>query len=382
MTWHRTLATLGLAWFAAAAAPLHAAEDISKAKSDVNSITKKLNDLDVWFSDATRRQRDLQQELRSTDQSIAGTSSDIRDIEAELKRIGAELADLNAQMQTLTAQRQQQAELIANHLAAAYRLTGEDFLKLLLNQQDPDQLDRMMHYHRYFAQARSDAIDAYKKTLAEIAANAAATQQREQALAQQQRNLDAERDELRSKRQGRERLLASLKTEMQGKADERARLTEDRKRLESLITELQRRAQRGEVASGAFARAKGKLPWPTAGKVAHRFGQDRSGGLLKWQGIFIDAPEGTPVTAVHSGRIAYSDWFRGFGLLTIIDHGNGFMSLYAHSDVLYKQIGDTVTAGETIATTGRSGGQTESGLYFEIRSNGTAIDPLVWLSRR
>ena len=382
MTWHRTLATLGLAWFAAAAAPLHAAEDISKAKSDVNSITKKLNDLDVWFSDATRRQRDLQQELRSTDQSIAGTSSDIRDIEAELKRIGAELADLNAQMQTLTAQRQQQAELIANHLAAAYRLTGEDFLKLLLNQQDPDQLDRMMHYHRYFAQARSDAIDAYKKTLTEIAANAAATQQREQALAQQQRNLDAERDELRSKRQGRERLLASLKTEMQGKADERARLTEDRKRLESLITELQRRAQRGEVASGAFARAKGKLPWPTAGKVAHRFGQDRSGGLLKWQGIFIDAPEGTPVTAVHSGRIAYSDWFRGFGLLTIIDHGNGFMSLYAHSDVLYKQIGDTVTAGETIATTGRSGGQTESGLYFEIRSNGTAIDPLVWLSRR
>jgi len=382
MTWRRTLASLGLAWFAAAAAPLHAAEDISKAKSDVNSITKKLNDLDVWFSDATRRQRDLQQELRSTDQSIAGTSSDIRDIEAELKRIGAELADLNAQMQTLTAQRQQQAELIANHLAAAYRLTGEDFLKLLLNQQDPDQLDRMMHYHRYFAQARSHAIDAYKKTLTEIAANAAATQQREQALAQQQRNLDAERDELRSKRQGRERLLASLKTEMQGKADERARLTEDRKRLESLITELQRRAQRGEVASGAFARAKGKLPWPTAGKVAHRFGQDRSGGLLKWQGIFIDAPEGTPVTAVHSGRIAYSDWFRGFGLLTIIDHGNGFMSLYAHSDVLYKQIGDTVTAGETIATTGRSGGQTESGLYFEIRSNGTAIDPLVWLSRR
>ena len=381
MTWRRTLASLGLAWFAAAAAPLHAAEDISKAKSDVNSITKKLNDLDVWFSDATRRQRDLQKELRSTDQSIAGASSDIRDIEAELKRIGAELADLNAQMKTLTAQRQQQAELIANHLAAAYRLTGEDFLKLLLNQQDPDQLDRMMHYHRYFAQARSDAIDAYKKTLAEIAANAAATQLREQALAQQQRNLDSERDELRSKRQGRERLLASLKTEMQGKADERARLTADRKRLESLIAELQRRAQRGEVASGAFARAKGKLPWPTAGKLAHRFGQDRSGGLLKWQGIFIDAPEGTPVTAVHPGRVAYSDWFRGFGLLTIIDHGNGFMSLYAHSDVLYKQIGDTVTAGETIATTGRSGGQTESGLYFEIRSNGTAIDPLVWLSK-
>jgi len=382
MAWRHTLASFGLAWLAVATSTLHAAEDISKAKSDVNNITKKLNDLDAWFSDAARRQRDLQKELRSTDQSIAGTSGDIRDIEAALKRINAELADLNAQMETLTAQRQQQAELIASHLAAAYRLTGEDFLKLLLNQQDPDQLDRMMHYHRYFAQARSDAIDAYKRTLAEIAANTAATQQREQALAQQQRNLDSERDELRSKRRARERLLASLNTEMQGKSEERARLTEDRKRLESLIAELQRRAQRGEVTTGAFARAKGRLPWPTNGKVAHRFGQDRSGGLLKWQGIFIDAPEGTPVTAVHPGRVAYSDWFRGFGLLTIIDHGNGFMSLYAHSDVLYKQIGDTVAAGETIATTGRSGGQTESGLYFEIRSNGTAIDPLAWLVKR
>jgi murein hydrolase activator len=382
MTWRHTLASIGLVWLVLATSTIDAAEDISKAKSDVNSITKRLNDLDAWFSDATRRQRDLQTELRSTDQSIAGTSGDIRDIEAELKRIGAELADLNRQMKTLTEQRHQQAELIASHLAAAYRLTGEDFLKLLLNQQDPEQLDRMMHYHRYFAQARSDAINAYQQTLGEIAANADQTQQREQALALQQRNLDTERDELRSKRHARERLLVSLNTEMQGKTAERARLTEDRKRLESLIAELQRRAQRGEVTSGAFARAKGRLPWPTNGKIAHRFGQDRSGGLLKWQGIFIDAPEGAPVAAVHAGRVAYSDWFRGFGLLTIIDHGNGFMSLYAHSDVLYKQIGDAVAAGETIATTGRSGGQTESGLYFEIRSNGTAIDPLAWLIKR
>src|SRR5262245_48686670 len=207
MTWRHAFASIGFALLVLTTCSIDAAEDISKAKSDVNSITKRLNDLDAWFSDATRRQRDLQKELRSTDQSIAGTSSDIRDIEAELKRIGVELAKLNDKMNTLTEQRHQQAELIASHLAAAYRLTGEDFLKLLLNQQDPEQLDRMMHYHRYFAQARSDAINAYQQTLTEIAATAAATQQREQALAQQQRNLDAERDELRTKRHGRERLL-------------------------------------------------------------------------------------------------------------------------------------------------------------------------------
>jgi len=381
MSWRTTLAYVAFAWLAVAPNALNAAEDISKAKSDINGITKRLNDLDAWFSDATRRQRDLQKDLRSTDQSIAGTSSDIRQIEAELKRIGAELADLNERATALSAQRTAQAELIASHLAAAYRLTGEDFLKLLLNQQDPEQLDRMMRYHRYFAQARTAAINAYQETLAEIATNADAVRAREQALGEQQRSLDGERDQLRSQRQDRERLLTSLKGQMKDKSDERTRLTQDRKRLEALIAELQRRAQRNEV-SGVFARNKGKLPWPTTGKVAHRFGQDRSGGLLKWQGIFIDAPEGTPVTAVHPGRVAFSDWLRGFGLLTIIDHGNGYMSLYAHSDVLYKQVGDRVTAGETIATTGRSGGQNESGLYFEIRSNGTATDPLAWLMRR
>jgi septal ring factor EnvC (AmiA/AmiB activator) len=359
---------------------VNAAQDISKARRDIDGITKRLNDLDAWFSDATRRQRDLQKELRSTDQSIAGTSSDIRQIEDELKRLGKELTGLAEQMKQLNEQRDEQAQLVASHLAAAYRLSGEDFLKLVLNQQNPEQLDRMVHYHRYFSVARTEALTEYQATLAEIAANAEATRSREQALAEQQRNLDGEREELRSKRHGRERLLVSLNSEMQGKSQERSRLAEDRKRLESLIAELQRRAQKAEATT--FARSKGKLPWPSPGKLAHRFGEQRSGGLLKWQGIFIGAPEGAPVSAVHRGRVAFSDWLRGFGLLTIIDHGDGYMSLYAHSDVLYKQVGDRVDAGETIATAGRSGGQSESGLYFEIRTNGTATDPLAWLSRR
>jgi len=381
MGWRTRLTQIGFVWFLVAPISIGAAENISKAKSDINGITKRLNDLDAWFSDAKSRQRDLQKDIRSTDQSIASTSGDIRGIESELARIRAELQELNARATALSAQRRQQAELIASHLAAAYRLTGEDYLKLLLNQQDPEQLDRMMRYHRYFAQARTEAIDDYQRTLAEIDANASAIHTREDALNQQQRHLDGERDELKSKRVARERLLVSLNSEMKDKSDERARLTQDRKRLESLIAELTRRAQQ-QATAGAFAKNKGKLPWPTTGKLAHRFGQDRSGGLLKWQGIFIDAPEGTPVTAVHPGRVAFSDWLRGFGLLTIIDHGNGYMSLYAHSDVLYKQVGDRVSAGETIATTGRSGGQNESGLYFEIRANGTAIDPLAWLARR
>ena len=380
MRWRTSLACLGLAWVALSPALAGAAQDISKARRDIDGITKRLNDLDVWFSDATRRQRDLQKEVRATDQSIADTSRDIRQIEAELQRVTTELAELERQRKTLAAQREEQAQLIAEHLAAAYRLSGEDYLKLLLNQEKPELIERMMRYHRYFSAARTETLAAYKETLVALEANTTATQAHEQLLAEQQHNLDSDREELRSKRQARERLLVELTTQMQDKKQQRTRLTEDRARLSALVAELQRRA--AAASTTTFARSKGKLPWPAAGKLAHRFGEPRSGGLLTWQGLFIDAPEGTPVAAVHSGRVAFSDWLRGYGLLTIIDHGSGYMSLYAHADVLYKQVGDQVQAGEKIAAAGRSGGQNESGLYFEIRSKGTVINPLAWLSRR
>jgi septal ring factor EnvC (AmiA/AmiB activator) len=124
------------------------------------------------------------------------------------------------------------------------------------------------------------------------------------------------------------------------------------------------------------------LPGPVSGSLLHTFGAPRADGQLKWQGIEIAAAEGATVTAVHRGRVAFADWLRGFGLLTIVDHGNGFMSLYAHADVLYKQVGDQVEGGEAIATAGKSGGQTEPGLYFEIRAKGAPVDPVPWLAKR
>jgi murein hydrolase activator len=376
----RWLTCLALAWLVVVPQPGGAADDIARARRDMDGITKRLNDLDAWFSTATRKQRDLQKGLRKTDQSIAGTNQDVRRIESDLTRIRAELAALDQETKQLTEQRTEQAERIAGHLAAAYRLSGQDFLKLLLNQEDPERFDRMLRYHRYFSTARSATLAQYRETMVAIETNAAKTQAQEQELAAQQQNLDSERKELLAQRQERQKLLTALGTEMQGKSQERARLTEDRSRLEKLIAELNRRAQGGIATT--FARSKGKLPWPTQGKLAHRFGQQRAGGLLTWQGLFIAAPEGAPVTAVAQGRVAFSDWLRGFGLMTIIDHGSGYMSLYAHSDVLYKRVGETVKSGETLAAAGRSGGQTESGLYFEIRHNGTPIDPLAWLSRR
>jgi len=356
-----------------------AAEDVGAAKRELSTLTRRLNDLSAWFSDAEKTQRDWQTELKRIDEAVAAASHEIKDLEKQLADIEQSLAELEAERTRLEAARDEQAQLIAQHLAAAYRLQGQDFFKMLLNQQNPDRFDRMIRYHEYFSAARAETLAEYKKTLVELAANADATRAREQTLRDRQQTLDGERSELIAKRKDRERHLASLGAEMQDKAKERTRLSKDRDRLQALIVELTRRAQAGD---GAFAANKGKLPWPVSGALRHAFGAPRADGQLKWQGIFIAASEGATVTAVHRGRVAFADWLRGFGLLTIVDHGNGFMSLYAHADVLYKQVGDWVEGGEAIATAGKSGGQSEPGLYFEIRAKGAPVDPLAWLGKR
>lgn len=361
------------------ALPAVAAEDERGARREIERITKQLNDLSAWFSDAEKTQRDWQKELKRTDEAIAVTGREIRTLERDLAALRKEIDGLEAERTKLEAERNAQAARIAEHLAAAYRLQGQDFFKMLLNQESPERFERMIRYHKYFSSARTESLTAYADTLAELETNAEATRAREQTLRDRQQSLAGEQSELVEKRKERERHLAKLSTDMRGKTKERESLEKDRGRLEQLLTEIARRAQR---VTGEFAANKGKLPWPVRGPVRHAFGSPRADGHLRWQGLFIGAPEGTSVAAVHRGRVAFADWLRGFGLLTIVDHGNGFMSLYAHADVIYKQVGDWVDGGDVIATAGKSGGQREAGLYFEIRAKGTPIDPILWLKRR
>jgi septal ring factor EnvC (AmiA/AmiB activator) len=357
-----------------------AAPSADDAKRNLAEIAKKLNDLDSWLIGAKSRQRDLQKAIKSGDEKIANATSAVRKTQEALAASRERLAELAEERKELEANRRSQAEKIAEHLTSAYRLSGQDFFKLLLNQQNPDDLDRMIRYHRYFTEARTETLKAYQETLVELETNAAQMQKREKELADQERTLAASLAALKTNRSERERLLASLQKEMSGKSEQRDRLSADRKRLEQLIAELSKPVDKPVV--GAFGQNRGKLPWPVAGKVANSFGSPRAGGKLKWQGIFITAPEGTPVKAIHRGRVAFADWLRGFGLVTIVDHGGGYMSLYAHADALYRKPGDWVNAGDALASAGKSGGETRSGLYFEIRSKGEPSNPIQWLVRR
>ncbi|MDH3645106.1 MAG: peptidoglycan DD-metalloendopeptidase family protein, partial [Gammaproteobacteria bacterium] len=254
------------------------------------------------------------------------------------------------------------------------------FVKLLLNQESPDTFDRMMRYHRYFSDARVTTLQQYQATLAGLVKNQAELEQRLDQQKDQQTELAARQSALVKERDQRKALIAELDAEAEGKSSERNRLTADRDRLEKLLAELMRRAS--ELDGSQFVARKGSLPWPLRGPVRSTFGRPRADGRLVWHGMVVAADEGTPVTAVFRGRVIFADWLRGFGLLTIIDHGSGYMTLYGHADSLTKTVGEVVESGEVVARAGRSGGQSASGLYFEVRQKGAARDPLGWLAKR
>jgi len=352
----------------------------ASTKAELDRITRKLNDLDAWLGGVERKRNQWQREIQASDREVARVSQEVDAAAEAATAIRGEMAALQEEQARLQAQRQFQARHIGEHLSAARRLEGQDFVKLLLNQESPDTFDRMIRYHRYFTTARVSALAEYRTLLERLQDNGVALEKRAAEAARREDALKREQAALLVRRQERETLLARLAEEEEDKASERHRLNSDRERVESLLAELERRAQ--ALDGRTFAARKGSLPWPLSGRVLHAFGQPRADGRMSWHGLMVQGQEGAAITAVHRGRVVFADWLRGFGLLTIIDHGSGYMTLYGHADVLGKRVGDWVEAGDVIARAGRSGGVATPGLYFEVRHQGRATDPIVWLAKR
>lgn len=362
--------------------PIIAAEldDPAQAKKALDAVVEKLNALDRWMNDAEKQRVRWERDVQEKDKEVAAVARSVEESSRALRSVESEIDTLATEQKALEAKRNEQAERIGEHLAASYRIAGEDFLKLLLNQESPDTFERMARYHRYFTDARLDALDEYRTTLDDLADNRFQLETRAEEARERQKELKAREGSLVAERRERQNLINELDREMEGKTSERERLIADRTRLEQLFAELSRRST--ELDGSAFVARKGSLPWPLSGRVTNAFGQSRADGRLTWHGMLIAADEGTEVKAVFRGRVVFANWLRGFGLLTIIDHGGGFMTLYGHADVLLKTVGDWTEGGEVIARAGKSGGQQISGLYFEVRQKGAARDPIGWLQRR
>lgn len=366
----------------AGSTPLHAAQsdDPAATRKALDAVVERLNALDKWMNDAEKQRVRWEREVQQKDTEVAAVARRVEEASAAVRAVEGELDKLSREQRALEAERAGQAERIGEHLAASYRISGQDFVKLMLNQESPDTFDRIARYHRYFTQARVEVLEAYRTTLDQLADNRFRLETRRDEAATRREELKKQEQALVKERESRKVLLADLGQEMNSKTGERQRLEADRARLEQLFAELSRRAT--ELDGGAFEARKGNLPWPVTGRVASAFGQPRAEGRLTWHGMLIEAEEGTAVKSVFRGRVVFANWLRGFGLLTIVDHGGGYMTLYGHADVLLKTVGDWAESGEVIARAGKSGGQQRSGLYFEVRQKGVARDPIGWLQRR
>ncbi|HID50304.1 MAG TPA: peptidase M23, partial [Chromatiales bacterium] len=341
------------------------AAELERLQQQIRTLTRQRNQV-------RNRHDEIQQELRLTEQAISETVRELRKLDRQRARQKKELRRLQRQQQKLRAQLARQRELLAQQVRTAYMIGRQEYLKLLLNQEDPATLGRAMTYYRYFNAARLARIGEVNETLQELARVSA-------GIAEKTRTLDSLREtRLASKRsletsfRKRKAVIVSLEREIRSRDQQLERLQQDEQHLQELLQAIETALPDDLAAPGSqsFARLRGKLGWPVKGKVRNLFGRSRYQGRLKWNGVMIEARAGNTVRAVARGRVAYADWLRGYGLLIIIDHGDGYMSLYGHNQSLYKEVGDWVEADEAIAGVGDSGGQSRPGLYFEIRHNG------------
>jgi len=376
--------------FALAATTAHAEpnEADPKTAAQEHEARQKLDAVRAEIKALTEQQREIEGErgeaakaLRTKETALAEVAKDVRALDDKLAAQQADLDKLDAERTKLETALKSQRDALAALLRSAYALGRNEELKLLLQQNDVAAIARVLAYNRYFQRARVGRIDQLSVDLEDLAKVQESIRTKTAELEATRNARAAEADKLETERSEREKLVEELDSKLKEQGARVAALGKDEKALTSLIEKLRDVfADIPKQLSGAepFASQRGRLAPPVAGKVVRGFGAvDESG--RKSSGLLLAAKSGTAVHAVSHGRIVFADWLRGYGLMIIVDHGDGYLSLYGCNETLLKDVGDWVNAGETIATSGASGGQKTPGLYFEVRAKGQPVDPKAWL---
>ncbi len=350
---------------------------LQQVRSAIESLRKEIV--------ATQTQHDsVRTELAEIERQIGTVHKRIRHLRREQQRQQSKLSELTGKEKSLQQDVAAQRDLLARQMRAAYVIGQQEYLKLWLNAQDPAAVSRTSQYYDYVNRARAQRIAQARASMEKLLAVGATIRVERDNLAQLQQQQETIKQELEARSRSRTALMQQLKTQLLTKEQELQRNLEDEKRLNKLIASLREVIPDILLAPGpraAFGKLKGKLPWPTQGRVQDTFGKKRESGRKLTNGVLIQADEGREIRAVSQGRVAYADWLRGYGMLLILDHGDGYMSLYGHNQAIYKELGEWVQSGEVIATVGKSGGENQASLYFEIRHNGKPDNPLRWCRR-
>ena len=356
------------------------ASEETDVENELSALRETLENIETTWRASRTALTETEQALSKADAAVSRQVAELRRTEQREAETQTQIDLLMGHKGELIRQRDEEMLQVKQHIRAAARMGATSPLKVMLNQEDPNTVARVARYFGYFAEARLESTRALEATLAELADSEIQLQEETKALAEQRELARVQRDELQEKRSDARAIVARYTAEFDSIDTRLSQLRANEQDLIDLLESLRASifdiGQPNEVVP--FASRKGQLALPLEGPLIKRFGELRPEGRVKWTGVLIEAELGTPVKAIHYGRVVFADWLRGFGLLMIISHDNGYMSLYGHNQVLLVEPGEWVNPGQIIGETGTSGGQPLPTTYFEIRAAGQPIDPMLW----
>ncbi len=334
--------------------------------------------------------------LRESEQAISNSNRKIAELTEQRKTADQKLGSLKTQQQKLSGDIQVQQNLLSKQLYLQYTNGNPSYIEQFFNSQETSQLPRNLQYYQYIARDRATWLNALHDNLGVLNTNRAAAQEQSVTLASLNAEEIAQRNNLKKGQQARQRMLKKFSQQLRQQRREVNRLQRDENHLAQLVGKLAKMLAQPKSNSlfgngnlpgnrfdgHPFEQLKGKLALPVKGTIRNRFGTPRPDSTVLWKGLFVKSSTGQTVKAIATGRVVFADWLRGFGNLLIVDHGTGYMSLYGNNETLFKQVGDLISGGDTIAAVGNSGGNEESGLYFELRHESKPLDPIAWLASK
>ncbi|OHY99668.1 peptidase M23 [Salinicola sp. MIT1003] len=362
------------------AGPVFGQANPREARARLDSLATDIQALQGKLEETQAARGDAQDELEQVETAIGQTHKRLDALRTERRQLDGEVDKLQQQRQSLAADREQQREALARQFDALYRLGTTPQLKLLLNQDDPAEVDRLQHYLNALSSARQQRLEELRSLNRQLDDNLAALDQRRSRLSEVQSDLERQRQQLASSLKERQALVAKLDGHYDSEQARLEDLNQDRAHVERLLDRMQKELAnlKKPPPSTAIRKTQGDLPWPVQGSMLSSYG---SGDGVNRNGILIGAPAGTAIKAVHAGRVVFANWMRGFGNLLILDHGDGILTLYAHLQQIDVDPGQQVANGQTVGAVGNTGGQSRPALYFEVRQNGNPINPGNWIGK-
>lgn len=367
----------------------------AEQREELDNLRKHISILQKELEKTSESQSEATDELRESERAISNSKRRLAELSMKHRAANQTLEKLQQQTQQMELDMQSQQEMLSKLLYQQYLGGKQEYFMLLLNNHDPDQTAREMRYYEYIARSRSTWLNMLRVNLVQLNNLVHETQQKSEEIAALQEEENEQQKILEKEKLARQQVISQFAQQLKQQRHEIGRLKRDENRLSQLVAKLSKMLSQpkdkgvfnndklpdNRFDGNPFEQLKGKLTLPVVGKVINKFGNARPDSTVLWRGLILRAASGQPVKSVAAGRVVFADWLRGFGNLLIVDHGKGYMSLYGNNETLYKQVGDMLRGGDTVAAVGNSGGNEDYGVYFELRHRGEPLDPIKWIAR-